>query len=233
MWRWLLLRAMAAERRPLSALLLPGWLGTQDSEAARQGAMFVFCVHLANGVVLAAALLFLALGFPGTALNVLGTVVVHLALLALFFRSRRALLVSHLLVLAFFVEVNWDFGPDGGFGFLGVVVIPLVAITLLGVRWGLVWTAFCVVWCAWLVPYHFFPHTYAAVVPGASAVLSAVIGIGAAVIELTRARASQDAGASLARQRQAESTMQRFLGTAFPAHAYASNGLLTSVSPGV
>jgi PAS domain S-box-containing protein len=213
--------------------LLPATLRRGDAETRRQSVLIVFAVLIANVVVPLAALLVWYAGHGDTALKFLIALVIHSSVLLLLLNGVSPRWVAQFLLACFFGEIAWDFGPDAGLGIMGVAVVPLVASGIAGSRTGLFWTAMTSGWCIavglqWVRPGDYLPG-----VAFTTALVAAVIGTGAWIMESMREAAVRKAKESRGLQLEAQDAMQRFLGVTFPAHVHTVGGTVTAVSPGV
>lgn len=213
--------------------LLPTRLQTATPEDRRLASLVLYSIAIAEIAVLASAVFLWRLGLYETAQNVLFLLAVQASIGALLYLNVSPRLCGHLLIMVFFLELIWDYGPDGGYGVMNAALVPLAATAILGGRAGLTWTAISVIWCIGVWPLLARYDDYSDGVAEGTAILSTIIGLGAWVLESTRVLAVSRAGRSLTLQKQAESAMQLFLETTFPAHVHTTAGVLTRVSPGV
>ena len=213
--------------------LLPSSLQSATQEERRLASLVLYSVVIAELAVLASAVFLWRLGLDETARNVLFALAAQTSIAALMYLSVSPRLCGHLLITVFFLELIWDYGPDGGYGVMNAALVPLAATAILGGRAGLAWTAVAVFWCIGVWPFLDRYDDYSEGLAEGTAILSAIIGLGAWVMESTRVLAERRASQSLTLRRQAESAMQLFLETTFPVHVHSAAGVVTAVSPAV
>ena len=213
--------------------LLPSSLHSASQEERRLASLVLYSLVIAEITVLASAVFLWRMGLYETAQNVLFALAAQTSIAALLYLNVSPRLCGHLLITAFFLELIWDYGPDGGYGVMSAVLVPLVATAILGGRAGLAWTAVSVIWSIGVWPLLDRYDEYSAGVAEGTAILATIIGLGAWVMESTRVLAVKKASQSLTLQRQAENAMQLFLETTFPVHVHSAAGVVTAVSPAV
>jgi len=213
--------------------LLPSRLQSATEEERRTASLVLYSLVIAALAVLASAAFLWRMGLEETAQNVLLALAAQTSIAALLYLNVNPRLCGHLLITVFFLELIWDYGPDGGYGVMSAALVPLAATAILGGRAGLSWTAIAVFWCIGVWPFLDRYDDYSEGVAEGTAILSTIIGLGAWVMESTRVLAVHRASRSLTLQRQAESAMQLFLETTFPVHVHSAAGVVTAVSPAV
>ena len=213
--------------------LLPSSLQSAPQEERRLASLVLYSLVIAELAVLASALFLWRMGLHETAQNVLFALAAQTSIAALLYLNVSPRLCGHLLITVFFLELVWDYGPDGGFGVMSAALVPLAATAILGGRAGLTWTALSVLWCVGLWPLLDRYDDYSDGVAEGTAILATIIGLGAWVMESTRVLAVRKADHSSTLQQQAESAMQLFLETTFPIHVHSAAGVVTAVSSAV
>lgn len=213
--------------------LLPASLQSAAQEERRLASLVLYSLVIAEIAVLASALFLWRMGLYETAQNVLFALAAQTSIAALLYLNVSPRLCGHLLITVFFLELIWDYGPDGGYGVMSAALVPLAATAILGARAGLTWTAVSVLWCIGVWPLLDRYDDYSDGVAEGTAILSTIIGLGAWVMESTRVLAVKQASQSLNLRRQAENAMQLFLETTFPVHVHSAAGVVTAVSPAV
>ncbi len=213
--------------------LLPARLRLGDADTLRQSVLIVFAIAIANVVVPVASALVWSIGHHDSAMTFLLTLVIHTSILLLLLNGVAPRLVAHLLVVCFFCEIVWDWGPDAGLGVMGAIVIPLVAAGITGSTAGMVWVLLITLWCAAVGLQWVRPGDYSAGVALTTGLVAIVVGVGASIMESMRETAVRKERVSRGLQLEAESAMYRFIKVTFPAHVQTVSGVVTDVSPGV
>ena len=128
--------------------LLPSRLQSATQEERRLASLVLYALIIAEIAVLASAIFLWRMGLIETAGNVLFALAVQTSIAALLYLKVSPRLCGHLLISVFFLELIWDYGPDGGYGVMSAALVPLAATAILGGRAGLAWTAIAVLACS-------------------------------------------------------------------------------------
>ena len=213
--------------------LIPHPLRDESVETQRRARLIVYAIGIANLASLLAASMMFGIGHPETAVNVLVTIVAHTAIYPILFFSRSTRLAGHSFIWIFFVELVWNYGPNGGYGVMPTIVLPLAAAALVGVRAGAAWTVVGMVWAGALAPLVKAGDGATLGMGLGTAIMTLIVGISACIVEATRARAVAEAATKDHLLQQYRDRIRTFVESTFPGFVEMTDSQITYTSEGI
>ncbi len=210
---------------------VPRSIPRDDQSTYRRARMIVAAVAVASAASVLASLFLCQIDQDLTATRVALTIPLNLSALALLWLSGGSIRVTgNYLMLVFLLEAAFDYGPDGGFGVLAAILLPIAAAAVLGARGCVVWTVIAVLWAGLIGPMWLRAGDFSVALGGAAALVAAVVGLAAWVMEKNWRASLHEVQSTRADLQESEKTMLRFLEAVLPAYVIAGAKGIVEVS---
>ena len=219
--------------RPFILLCYPRF-DDASREVQRRVLLVIAGALLATITVIPVVLLLLSLGSTANAVySALTFIPMALTLLVLRF-SQSTTIAGNYLTFTVMVAVLADLGPDNGFSVLAMLAIPIIATHLVGAKTGICWTAITV--GVLLVVGQDMADKGA--INGnelaiTAAIITAIIGIGATIIEYTLSSESNRSLISANRLQAQQEKLRHFLSETFQGFLEIDNEQVIYESHGI
>ncbi len=210
---------------------VPREIAREDQNAYRRARLIVAAVAVACAASLLASIFLCQIDQDLTATRVALTIPLNLSALVLLKLSGGAVrLTGNYLMVVFLFEAAYDYGPDGGFGVLAAILLPIAAAAVLGARGCAVWTLIAVTWAGVVGPLWLRADDFSLALGGAAGIIAAVVGLAAWVMEKNWRSSFREVQSTRAHLQESEKTMLRFLDAVLPAYVIADASGIVEVS---